>query len=425
MSMMATTMNRNDRADFFRNIDEHIQKAKANGEKIYVTPAWSKAAKENSSAILRMMYDKYKPDYEIVGSAWDIQEEFEALGQDYGEKGYSTDIMFTVKVGDKIIKEEISLKQKLKNQRLWNGTLGSAFGEDILPQHLQQKGVNQFKENQVKNIDNFYQNNQTNINEFLGSVNDNDDYNETLTKTAKIMDNKETNQALIKDGFNGFLSQHKKDLVENSSLVLSRDYIKENLKKQGVKSDKRAIDKLSMTLGLMMSDYGDELGGEFVKQQKSIAKEHAKDVATFINTSDEAKSSVLKKVQEKLPLKSVSDGDESIILGEFVINKKTMEGIFGTSDWNQVVEQLTVDPEADPPAIQYSGKVRGQDVIIPITTIGIREDGEGYGGSHKFEMLVAQDFGKYVESVSRDIFGDQEPIKFPDSAATLRAKEKE
>ena len=56
-----------------------------------------------------------------------------------------------------------------------------------------------------------------------------------------------------------------------------------------------------------------------VKQQKSIAKEHAKEVATFINTSEEAKASVLKKVQEKLPLKSVSDGDESIILGEFVI----------------------------------------------------------------------------------------------------------
>ena len=425
LSMMATTMNRDDRAEFFRNIDEHIQKAKARGEKIYVSSAWSKAAKENSSAILRMMYDKYGKDYEIVGSAWDIQEEFEALGQDYDEKGYSTDIMFTVKVGDTVMKEEISLKQKLKNQRLWNGTLGSAFEDDVLPQHLQQKGVNQYKENQVKNIDNFYQNNQGNINEFLSSVGDNDDFDETLDKVAKNMDNKETNQSLIKDGFNGFLSQYKKDLAENPNLVLTRDYIKQNLKTQGLKSDKRGMDKVSMTLGLMMNDYGDVMGGEFVKQQKLIAKEHAKEVATFINTSDEAKASVLKKVQEKLPLKSVSDGDESIILGEFVINKKTMEGIFGTDDWNQVVEQLVVNPDADPPAIQYQGKVRGKDVVVPITTIGIREDGEGYGGAHKFEMLVAQDFGKYVESVSRDIFGDQEPIRFPDSAATLRTKEEE
>ena len=423
LSMMATTMRRDDRDEFFRTVDEHLQKTKARGEKLHVSPTWVKAAKENSSAILRMMYDTYGPDYEIVGSAWDVKEEFEALGFDYGDKGYSTDIMFKVKVGDTMMKDEISLKQKLKKQRLWNGTIGSAFGTGLLPQHLEQgKGtVNQFSQNQIKNIDNFYQNNQTNIGEFLGSVGDNDDYDETLKKIAKAMDNKENNQQLIIKQFNGFLSQYKKDLAENSNLVLTRDYIKENLKTQGVKSDKRAMDKVSMTLGLMMNDYGDEMGSEFVKQQKKIAKEHARDVASFVNTNDEAKASVLKKVQEKLPLKSVSDGDESVVLGEFIINKKTMKGIFGTDDWNQVVQQLVVNPDADPPMIQYQGKVGGEDVAIPITTIGIREDGEGYGGSHKFEMTVADDFGKYVESVSRDLFGDQEPIKFPNTpAADLR-----
>ena len=100
--MMATTMKRDERDEFFRVIGDHLQRTKHNGEKIHVSAAWVKAAKENSSAILRMMYDKYGKDYEIAGSAWDIQEEFEALGQDYGEKGYSTDIMFTVKVGDTI-----------------------------------------------------------------------------------------------------------------------------------------------------------------------------------------------------------------------------------------------------------------------------------------------------------------------------------
>ena len=212
-------------------------------------------------------------------------------------------MIVAVKVGDTIVKEEVSLKQSLKNQRLWNGTLGSAFGAGLLPQHLEQgKGTaNQYSQNQIKNIDNFYQNNQGNINEFLGSVGDNKDFDDTLDRIAKKMDNKETNQSLIKDGFNGFLSQYKKDLSENKNLILNRDYIKQNLKTQGLKSDKRGIDKVSMTLGLMMDDYGDEMGGEFVKQQKLIAKEHAKEVATFINTSEEAKASVLKKVQEKLP----------------------------------------------------------------------------------------------------------------------------
>ncbi len=427
MSMMATTMNRNDRVEFFKAIDKTIERASINGEKLYITPAWSKAAKENSSAILRMMYDKYGKDYEIVGSAWDIEEEFKALGQNYDEKGYSTDIMFTVKSEGKVIKEEISLKQKLKNQRLWNGTVGSAFDDDILPKDLRQKGENKYKEGQIKNIESFYQGNEDNISEFLGTVSDLEDYEETLERVAKSMDNKETNQSLIIQGFTSFVSQYKKDLSDNPKLTLSREYIKQNLISQKennkkVKTDKRTIDKLSMTLGLVMDDYGDEEAGKFVKEQKNIAKEQARKIASFINENEEAKQSVLKKVQEKLPLKSVSDGQESIILGEYVINKKTLKGIFGTDDWNEVVQSLVVNPDADPPSIEYQGKVRGKDRVVPITTIGIREKGEGYTGAHGFEMLVSKEFGNYVESVSKDIFGDQEPIRFPDSTATLRDK---
>ena len=424
MSMMATTMNSNDRVEFFKAIDKTIERASINGEKLYITPAWSRAAKENSSAILRMMYDKYGKDYEIVGSAWDIEEEFKALGQNYDEKGYSTDIMFTVKSEGKVMKEEVSLKQKLKNQRLWNGMVSSAFDDDVLPKELSQGGESKYKEGQIKNIEDFYQNNKTNISEFLGGVSDLEDYEKTLEKVAKSMDKKERNQQLIVEGFSNFVSQYKKDLSENPNLNLSRDYIKQNLKSQNVKADKRAMDKLSMTLGLMMDDYGDTEAGNFVKEQKVIAKEQAKKIASYINESEEAKQSVLKKVQEKLPLKSVSDGDESIILGEYVINKKTLEGIFGTDDWNKVVEKLSVNPDADPPSIEYKGQVRGKERVVPITTIGIREDGEGYGGAHKFEMLVAEDFGNYVESVSKDIFGEQEPIIFPGSTATLRKKEK-
>ena len=420
LSMMATTMRADERAEFFRAVDEQIQKAKARGEKIPVTSTWSKAAKANSSAILRMMYDTYGPDYEIVGSAWDIPEEFEALGQDYGEKGYSTDIMFTVKVGDKIVKDEISLKQSLKGQRLLNKTIGSVFEDTgILPQHLQQKGVSAFKDNQVKNIDNFYQNNRMNISEYLNNIDGIENFDKVLLKVAIDMDSATKDNTI--EGFEGFISQYKKDLAENPNLVLSRDYIKENLKKWSPKSDKRAIDKVSITLGRLMTEAGDPLGVEFVEQQKLIAKEHAKEVATFIQNDDKAKEVVMNVVRDNFPLKSVSEGDENIILGEFVISKKVMEGIFGTSDWNQVVESLEVNPDANPPMVEYRAKVAGQDKVIPITEVVIREDGEGYGGLHKFEMKVAPNFGKNVESVSRDIYGDQEPIKFPNTpAADLR-----
>jgi len=333
--------------------------------------------------------------------------------------------MFTVKVGDMLIKEEISLKQSLKGQRLWNGTIGSVFKDKgIIPKHLEQKGANQFADNQIKNIDNFYQNNQMNISEYLNNIDDISDFDERLLRVATDMDSATKNKTI--KGFNNFLTQYKKDLTDNPNLVLSRDYIIQNLKTRGEGGKKRNIDKISMTLGRLMNGMGDELGGDFVNQQKQIAKEHAKDVAKVIRDSNEAKGLIMDVVRKNFPLKSVSNGSENVILGEFVISKKVMKGLFGTDDWNQVVEQLVVNPDADPPSIEYQGKVRGKDVSIPITTIGIREDGEGYGGTHKFEMKVADNFGKNVELVSRDIYGDQEPIKFPNSIASdLRRQEEE
>ena len=412
LSMMATTMRASERGEFFRAVDEHIQKAKVKGEAINVTSTWSKAAKENSSAILRMMYDTHGPNYEIVGSAWDIREEFEALGQNYDEKGYSTDIMFTVKVGDEIIKDEISLKQSLKGQRLLNKTVGSVFEDKgILPKNLQQKGDNQYRDAQIENINNFYENNSTNVTEFLNNVGDDKDFNNALLRVAGDMDPRNKDKTIRE--FEAFLSQYQKDLADDPNLVLSREYIKQNIKS----GNKRAVDKISVTLGRIMDEYGDPLGGEFVKQQKGLAKEQAKEVAKFIQKNDKAREVVMGVIRDHFPLKSVSEGDENIILGEFVVSKKVMEGIFGTSDWNKIIESLEVNPDTDPPMIEYRAKVKGQDRVIPITEVGIREDGEGYGGAHKFEMLVAPNFGKSVESVSRDIYGDQEPIKFPDSIA--------
>jgi len=412
LSMMATCMRAKERGEFFRNIDEHIQKAKARGEAINVTPAWSKAAKQNSSAILRMMYDTYGPNYEIAGSAWDIPEEFEALGQNYDEKGYSTDIMFTVKADGKTVKEEISLKQSLKGQRLLNKTIGSVFQDSgILPKHLQQKGENEYKNAQVKNVNSFYEQNSDNITEFLNNVGDDEEFDNNLLKVAMDMDPRNKDKTIRE--FESFLKQYYEDLKDNPNLRLDRDYIKQNIKK----GDKRAIDKISMTLGRILDEYGDPLGGEFVKQQKQLAKEQAKEVAEFIQKNDKAKGVVMDVIRDHFPLKSVSEGDENIILGEFVVSKKVMKGIFGTDDWNKIIESLEVNADADPPMIEYRAKVKGTDRIIPITEVGIREDGEGYGGAHKFEMLVAPNFGKNVESVSRDIYGDQEPIKFPNSPA--------
>ena len=75
MTMMSTTLRRNDRQEFFNSLDDHLAKVKYEGQTTHVSEKWVKAAKENSSAILRLFYDRYGQDYEIEAGAWDIEEE--------------------------------------------------------------------------------------------------------------------------------------------------------------------------------------------------------------------------------------------------------------------------------------------------------------------------------------------------------------
>ena len=163
----------------------------------------------------------------------------------------------------------------------------------------------------------------------------------------------------------------------------------------------------------MQEKYGDDTASSFVEQQKELSKDYARSLITHIGESKEAKDEVLKSVQEKLPLKSVATGEEDIILADTALTDKTLEAVFGTSDWNEISENLVVDADSDPPVIKYVGKIKGVDKIVPISTIKVREDGIGYRGGHKFDMVLDTSFGKRIKDASAEIYGDQETLPYP------------
>ena len=173
-----------------------------------------------------------------------------------------------------------------------------------------------------------------------------------------------------------------------------------------------------LVLARLQAKFGDDTAGEFVKGQEELSKDYARQLLTHIGTSQEAKDAVLKSVQEKLPLKTVADGQEDIILADTALTDKTLQVVFGTSNWNEIAENLVVDADADPPIIQYVGKVKGKDVIVPISSIGVREAGRGYVGTHKFDMKLDKNFAKRIKQASNEIYGDQEPIPADVGATT-------
>jgi hypothetical protein len=416
MTMMATTLRRKDREEFFNGVDNHLSKTKYNEQSTHVSEKWVKAAKENSSAILRLFYDRYGSEYEITAGAWDVEEEVRDMGFDYSEKGFSTDVFFKLKTKLGDVVPEISLKQALQ-ANLLNSSVGAVFGDVELPMHLK---PSTFSDNEVSNNDKYYKNNQSDVRTFINDVDITDkEFLKMAKEVGMVMSNNKPIQAdRIVSELVEMVTNAKEDLLSNEQLVIDRNYVG-SIRQAGAKTKggftggKKETLKPLFMLGRIMAQKGDGNAVEFVKAQDKLGKDYAKGILQHINDKDEAKSAVLKTVQQKLPLKSVSNGEEDIVLGQYNLTKKTLKGIFGTDDWNKIKESLEVDSESDPPTIQYSGLVRGTETKIPISTIKVREDGIGYKGAHKFDMVLDPSFAKRVKSVSDTVYGAQEELPYP------------
>ena len=56
-----------------------------------------------------------------------------------------------------------------------------------------------------------------------------------------------------------------------------------------------------------------------------------------------------------------------------------------------------------PPFIGYN--VEATDEVFPVAEVKIREDGRGYGGQFKFEMVLHKDFAPRLENAQKEIYG--------------------
>jgi hypothetical protein len=286
-----------------------------------------------------------------------------------------------------------------------------------LPMHLQ---PSTFSDNEVSNNDNYYQNNQSNVREFVNNIDVTDkEFLKLAKEVGMVMSNNKPVQAdRIVSQLVEMVTNAQEDLLSNDGLVIDRNYVG-SIRQAGAKTKggftggKKETLKPMFMLARIMDKQGDDTASEFVQSQDQLGKDYAKSILTHIDNDEDAKAAVMKTVQEKLPLKSVSNGEEDIVLGQYNLTKKTLKGIFGTDDWNKITDNLSVDSESDPPVIQYSGMIRGTDSKIPISTIKVREDGIGYKGSHKFDMVLEPSFAKRVKSTSDSLYGDQEELPYP------------
>ena len=383
MTMMGASMSDKEFESFSNSLLEHekalIEKnpsMKKEGSRI-ITKSWVEATKQSRKAIRDRITDQYGEGTEIIATAWDTQSDVEAMGlSDYGKnKGFSTDMYMKVRKPDGTeVMDEVSLKKSTKVNFLNSGAGSFEEWDKDLPDEINQKV---YRTNaRARNVD-FVKNNRKEVEDFIKS-----------DKGAPIRKLMESKGITLDEALEGN-SRNKQNVLYSS--------IKE-MAKNGNK-DAQSI-----------KDTDEKNHNEFCKKSVEAIVDNPK-----------MKAGMLKDIRNEFPLKAVSDGEETMAIGPNSLDKKTMEKIFGTSDYEKLKENLVAEPPKeifnkngepyDPPKMSqpYIGyKIESSGEVFPIADIKVREDGRGYGGQFKFEMQLNQkSFAKRLEQAQNDVYGDE------------------
>jgi hypothetical protein len=164
----------------------------------------------------------------------------------------------------------------------------------------------------------------------------------------------------------------------------------------------RDVNKVIMASIQSAANQGDKASKQYLELVQKIHKKHQKDVISALGSNKKLKQGMLNAIKEEFPLKAVGEGEESMAIGPNSLDRSVLKEIFKTSDFDKIKEGLVAMTNEEPPYLAYRAKSGG--AVIPIATIGVREDGVGYGGQIKFEMQLDRRFAKILEAANKKIY---------------------
>jgi hypothetical protein len=399
MTMMGSTMSNdewnefsealiNHEASLLENHPDVFKKMNSKGKLMdnpgsrIVDKSWIEAATKSRKAINDRLQKQYGEGTVIVASSWDAEGEAEAMGMEKYKKnkGFSTDMYLRVRKpnGEEVL-DEISLK-KSKDVNFLNSGAGK-FAEwvgDDLPDDINQSV---YKQNQRESLASTGSNIKSEIETLLKS-------NSTESiKLQKVFKNKglDFNKALEN------LEQGKGDYRKSSSVVINSIKALADWPTWGTRGDKGPNDGGNTSAQQYLRDASD-------KQSKFVEAS-----IKALSDNPKMKEGMMESIRNEFPLKAVSEGEETMAIGDMSLDKDTMIEIFGTSDYNDIKEKLSSEP-GPPPFLGYRAQV-GDD-IIPIAEVSVREDGVGYGGQLKFEMKLDKRFAKTLKKATIKVYSN-------------------
>lgn len=369
MTLISTTLDDKQADILFNALLQHeASQIKANpklekeGTRI-ITKSWIQAAKNNRNAILKRIRKEY-PGAEIVAGSWDTQGEVEAMGlSDYKRnKGFSTDAYFKIRTRDgKEILDEVSLKKSTLVNFLNSGTGKLLEWDPNIPDDI---NPNVYQDQQRKSLLKF------------GSAN--------MKKLLRLASNNKEFKAVMKS---------KKMTLEQA------------LQKLQSGKGSRDTNKVVLAAIKVAAEAGDKDAQRYILEVDKKHKQHQKAVVQALGTNKKLKQGMLSAIKEEFPLKAVGEGEESMAIGPYSLDRAVLMKIFDTANFEEIKEGLFAVTDEDPPYLAYKAGKKGR--VVPIATIVAREDGVGYGGQIKFEMQLDRRFAKILEVANQNVYGKE------------------
>lgn len=371
--------------------DEIIAYLEENGDGACLTSEWVKAAANNARALREHLDLRYgEGSWEMMASAWDTEEGVEAMVgrniHESGDKGYSTDVFFTIKTPDGNIEMlEVSLKKDLSVKLLNSGP------REILRRVPELEGTNLDTSVFIRKEEDFLAKaaSPENIGRSI----------ELLKKAAKNLDQySPKEQSRIKEA----LEAAKKISPKLDPKEISKNLIENpHGKSPGVKAGKKAA-------WLPMYVASEVLGDPQAKKIKDAAaklyEDYQSEFFEEFKSNKNVREATMDIIRQELPLVSVLENEEIVIAGSHSIDRATMQEIFGVSDPKKFKESLDVYESPPPPFIGYAA-AGSKGKPIPIAMVRMRAEALGYGARVKFDMDVHPQFRSRVEDSTRRVYG--------------------
>lgn len=372
MTMMGTGMSDDDFDKFSQSLLEYEQALLKDNPELkkpalrIIDKSWVKAASQNRRAILDRLKKSYGDGAKIMGTAWDTEAEVEAMGLgDYGKnKGFSSDMYLKVRTPDgKEVLDEVSLKKSTQVNFLNSGASKFADWDENLDDELK--------------VSNY-------------SARERDILGRGVKKFSKAI------QQGLESGDKNFSGLAK---TIKTKKVDFQKALTDTLEGNGSRPKSKVLFQALKAL----VDSGNEEAEKYIGAIKKMHTSYQKKAVNAITENPKLKNGMLEDIRTEFPLKSISDGEETMAIGPYSLDKFTMEKIFGTSDYDKIKEHLVAVSDKGAPFIGYKVKV-DDDKVIPIANIDIREDGIGYGGQIRFDMRLHKGFAEVLKEANEQVY---------------------